>query len=161
VGNFTTLSVFRLYIVERQDEWWIGKDFEGSGRDVSEVLSRHLPRSTLETEPIRDNGRIAYVRLHTVTATNIRILFSQILFNMIFWTILLINLEPLSNTSWQLSCIAWKLHFWILKTSSLCISHITFRDPSDRSIGGHSGRAVYGMKCLRPLEHWGRGFESR
>jgi hypothetical protein len=24
----------------------------------------------------------------------------------------------------------------------------------------HSGRAVYGMKCLRPLEHWHRGFES-
>jgi hypothetical protein len=24
----------------------------------------------------------------------------------------------------------------------------------------HSGRAVYGMKCLRPLEHWDWGFES-
>jgi hypothetical protein len=23
-----------------------------------------------------------------------------------------------------------------------------------------SDRAVYGMKCLRPLEHWDRGFES-
>jgi hypothetical protein len=25
---------------------------------------------------------------------------------------------------------------------------------------GHSGRAVQGMKCPRPLEHWDRGFES-
>jgi hypothetical protein len=24
----------------------------------------------------------------------------------------------------------------------------------------HSGRAVWGMNCLRPLEHWDRGFES-
>jgi hypothetical protein len=24
----------------------------------------------------------------------------------------------------------------------------------------HSGRAVYGMNCLLPLEHWDRGFES-
>jgi hypothetical protein len=28
-------------------------------------------------------------------------------------------------------------------------------------LAGHSGRAVQGMKCLRPLEHWDRGFESR
>jgi hypothetical protein len=25
------------------------------------------------------------------------------------------------------------------------------------ALAGHSGR----MKCLRPLEHWDRGFESR
>jgi hypothetical protein len=25
---------------------------------------------------------------------------------------------------------------------------------------GHSGRAACGMKCLRPFEHWDRGFES-
>jgi hypothetical protein len=24
----------------------------------------------------------------------------------------------------------------------------------------HSGRAVWGMNCLRSLEHWDRGFES-
>jgi hypothetical protein len=24
---------------------------------------------------------------------------------------------------------------------------------------GHSGRAVLGTKCLRPLKHWNRGFE--
>jgi hypothetical protein len=24
----------------------------------------------------------------------------------------------------------------------------------------HSGRPVQGMKCLRPLKHWGREFES-
>jgi hypothetical protein len=27
-------------------------------------------------------------------------------------------------------------------------------------IADHSGRVVYGMNCLRPLERWDRGFES-
>jgi hypothetical protein len=31
---------------------------------------------------------------------------------------------------------------------------------SKQEFADHSGRAVYGMKCLRPLEHWDRGFES-
>jgi hypothetical protein len=26
-------------------------------------------------------------------------------------------------------------------------------------VANNSGRAVYGTKCLRPLKHWGRGFE--
>jgi hypothetical protein len=29
-----------------------------------------------------------------------------------------------------------------------------------RHMAGHSGCAVYGMHCLRSLEHWDRGFES-
>jgi hypothetical protein len=29
-----------------------------------------------------------------------------------------------------------------------------------RATAGHSGRAVWGMTSLRPLEHWDRGFES-
>jgi hypothetical protein len=31
---------------------------------------------------------------------------------------------------------------------------------TDGKFPDHSGRAVYGMNCLRPLEHWDRGFES-
>jgi hypothetical protein len=30
-----------------------------------------------------------------------------------------------------------------------------------KDMAGHSGRAVSGMKCLRSLEHWDVGFESR
>jgi hypothetical protein len=36
---FTTLSVSRLYSVEWQDDRWIGKDLEGSGLRLVEVLS--------------------------------------------------------------------------------------------------------------------------
>jgi hypothetical protein len=31
------------------NEWWIGHDLEGSGRDLFEVLSRHFPGGTEET----------------------------------------------------------------------------------------------------------------
>jgi hypothetical protein len=30
------------------DEWWIGKDLEGGGRGINEVLSRNLPGGTKE-----------------------------------------------------------------------------------------------------------------
>jgi hypothetical protein len=36
--------------------------------------------------------------------------------------------------------------------------------PKNRYLGDvrayHSGRAVLGTNCVRPLEHWGRGVES-
>jgi hypothetical protein len=39
------------------------------------------------------------------------------------------------------------------KMNVLCYVHFL-------EITDHSGRAVQGMKCLRTLEHWDRGFES-
>jgi hypothetical protein len=35
----------------------------------------------------------------------------------------------------------------------------SFRDLSIVT-ADHSGHAVQSMNCFRPLEHWGRGFES-
>jgi hypothetical protein len=45
---------------------------------------------------------------------------------------------------------------------AICIPHLTLFNFISviRWRADHSGRAVWGMKCLRPLEHWGRGFES-
>jgi hypothetical protein len=39
------------------------------------------------------------------------------------------------------------------KLVAIVIRYIHHRDDK-------SGRAVQGMKCLRPLKHWSRGFES-
>jgi hypothetical protein len=36
----------------------------------------------------------------------------------------------------------------------------SFVSPCSPFNADQSGRAVEGMKCLRPLEHWDRGFES-
>jgi hypothetical protein len=41
--------------------------------------------------------------------------------------------------------------------SALTSSHFML---CDLRSADHIGRAVWGMNCLRPLENWGRGFES-
>jgi hypothetical protein len=46
--DFTTLPVAVASNDGMTAEWWIGKDLEGSGRGVIEVLYRHLPGGTEE-----------------------------------------------------------------------------------------------------------------
>jgi hypothetical protein len=48
VNSFTTLSVCTLYRTEWSDDRWLmnGRDMEGSGRGLIEVLSGHLPGGT-------------------------------------------------------------------------------------------------------------------
>jgi hypothetical protein len=47
---YTDLLVIRLYSVEQWDDKWImnGKDLEGSGSGLLEVLSRNVPEVTKE-----------------------------------------------------------------------------------------------------------------
>jgi hypothetical protein len=54
-----------------------------------------------------------------------------------------------------LPCILMTRQQHIHVLSFLCVYFQTNLLTAD-----HSGRAVYGMKCLRPLEHWDRKFES-
>jgi hypothetical protein len=42
VGYFMTLSVSRIFSVEWKEEWWIGKNLEGSGSRVTEFVSWYL-----------------------------------------------------------------------------------------------------------------------
>jgi hypothetical protein len=50
---------------------------------------------------------------------------------------------------------------WWCKTSKHLMSSGLSQSlgPTSRTCADHSGCAVWGMKCLRPLEHWERGFE--
>jgi hypothetical protein len=57
-----------------------------------------------------------------------------------------------SFTSHSASVTFYHPNLYHILIALLTVSVLTHAD--------HSGRAVYGMKCLRSLEHWDRGFES-
>jgi hypothetical protein len=68
VPYFTTQSTSELHGVKWRGDWWIGKELEGSGRNLTQVLSWHLPGETEENRTkLRTGQPVSWLRFETKT----------------------------------------------------------------------------------------------